>query len=81
MALPLYNGLNGATRYLAGIYNLTFYGHELHPDSMSRREMIGNVPPCPLVVRPDWDKIWKGSKKDDDTDSTSEDSFQTVNLL
>ena len=81
MALPLYGAVLDATSYCACIYNLTFYGHKIPDSSMLQREMIGNVPPCPVVTHPDWDNIWKGSKKDDDTDSTSEDSFQTVNLL
>ena len=85
MALPLYGAVLDATSYCAGIYNLTFYGHKIPDSSMLQREMNGNVPPFPVVTHPDWDNIWKGSKlssnKDDDTEMTSEDSFETVNFL
>lgn len=83
IALPLYGTVLDATTYLASIYHLTFYGHQSPPESMSCREQFGDVPPCPIETRPDWDNIWNGSgfSKYEDTDTRSEDSFQTVNLL
>lgn len=64
--LPFYGILCDTTTYLAGIYYLTFEGHQTKPPSISDREKFGDIPPCPQEVSPQWNQVWIDDGNDDE---------------
>jgi len=56
---PFFSFFYSVTNFLSCIYNLTAYGHAVKPPTMLSREFLGDIPPCPPVVHPDWNTVWK----------------------